>query len=356
MKKILSSIFATLLLCNLVLAQDSPLQIISKPRPDLPRDYGNLDAQGVLRLRVTFDASGIISKVVLISGFTNDLNALALEAAKKIKFTPAIKDDQPITTSKIIEYEYSPHVGWINDFLKDEKAEAIIKRAVEKMGGEKYLQAKSMVSTGNYTQLVEGQMQSFSSFTDALVFPDKERTEFKQNGMKTVQTNAGASGWLFDGAARMIKEQSKTQIEDFQRGTRSSLDNLLRGEWRKTAGAQISYAGRRQAGVGRRNDVVKLTYPDGFAVEYEFTDEGFPAKAIYKRTGVDTGAELKEEDRYGQFVESQGIYTPFVIDHYINDKQSSRINYISIEFNKNIPDSVFTKPGDIKALKKDLKF
>ena len=137
----------------------------------------------------------------------------------------------------------------------DEKAEAIIKRAVEKLGGQKYLQAKSIASTGNYTLMVEGQFQQLSSFTDVIVFPDKERTEFKQAGVKNVQTNAGASGWVYDGAARILREQTKNQIEDFQRGTRTSLDNLLRGYWR-AAGASLTYGGRRQAGIGKRNDVV----------------------------------------------------------------------------------------------------
>jgi hypothetical protein len=238
----------------------------------------------------------------------------------------------------------------------DEKAEAIIKRAVEKLGGQKYLQAKSIVSAGNFTQMIEGQMHQFSRFTDVMVFPDKERTEFKQNGVKNVQTNAGAGGWLYDGSARAIKEQSKKETEDFRRGMRTSLDYLLRGNWRTIeTNAVLSYAGKRQAGIGKRNDVVKLTYSDGFAVEFEFSDDGFPAKSIYKRVSAD-GIELKEEDRYAQFVEVQGIFTPFVVDHFINDKHTSRINYVTIEFNKNIPDSVFAKPGSEKELKKELKF
>lgn len=236
----------------------------------------------------------------------------------------------------------------------DEKAEAIIKRAIEKLGGQKYLQARSIVSSGNYSLLIEGQPQQFSSFTDVIVFPDKERTEFKQGGVKNVQTNTGASGWLFDGSARIVKEQSKSEVEDFRRGVRTSLDNLLRGNWRKVEGVELSYAGRRQAGIGKRNDVVKLTYPDGFAVEFEFSDDGFPAKAVYKRTNS-SGEQVKEEDRFAQFVQVQGIYAPFILDHFINDKHASRINYLNVEFNKNVPDSVFTKPSDAKSLKKDLK-
>ena len=79
-----------------------------------------------------------------------------------------------------------------------------------------------------------------------------------------------------------------------------------------------------------------------------------PIKAIYKRTNADN-EEIKEEDRYAQFVDVQGIKAPFIIDHFTNGMQTSRINYESMEFNKAIPDSIFAKPKSAKNLKKDLK-
>ncbi|HXH68834.1 MAG TPA: hypothetical protein VNI60_00665, partial [Pyrinomonadaceae bacterium] len=66
--------------------------------------------------------------------------------------------------------------------------------------------------------------------------------------------------------------------------------------------------------------------------------------------------EIKEEDRYAQFVDVQGIKVPFIIDHFSDKQQTSRINYESIEFNKQISDSIFNKPKSAKELKKDLKF
>lgn len=235
----------------------------------------------------------------------------------------------------------------------DEKAETVLKKAVEKLGGEKYLQVKSIVGRGRFSLLRDGVVISFQSFTDVIIYPDKERTEFKDGGAKTVQTNAGDAGWIFDGAAGTINDQTKIQIENFQRGIRASLDHLLRGYWRGKA--DLSYVGKRPASLGRRNEVVKLTFADGFAVEFEFSaDEFLPAKAFYKRTNADS-EEVKEEDRYAQFVDIQGIKTPFIVDHFSNDAQTSRINYESVEFNRNIPGSIFAKPNSPKDLKKDLK-
>jgi len=193
---------------------------------------------------------------------------------------------------------------------------------------------------------------SFQSFLDVIVFPDKERTEFKGGGVRSVQTNAGASGWVYDGDQELIKIQDERQIANFRRGIRTSLDNLLRGQWRNEA--TLGYVGKRPATLGKRNDVIKLTYNDGLIVEFEFSDESLPQKAIYKRLNADN-EEVKEEDRYAQFVETNGIKAPYIIDHLINGAPTSRINYESIEYNRTIPDSVFAKPSNPKDLKKDLK-
>jgi hypothetical protein len=118
-----------------------------------------------------------------------------------------------------------------NEKAVEEKAEAILKRAVANLGGERYLQVKSIVGRGKFSLIKENAVISFQNFTDVIVYPDKERTEFKTSVSRTVQTNVGDSGWIFDGDAQTINEQTKEQIEGFKRGIRTSLDNLLRGYW-----------------------------------------------------------------------------------------------------------------------------
>jgi hypothetical protein len=45
------------------------------------------------------------------------------------------------------------------------------------------------------------------------------------------------------------------------------------------------------------------------------------------------------------------VTAPWIIDHYVAGKQSSRINYESIEYNRPIADSLFAKPTNLKAIK-----
>ena len=240
-----------------------------------------------------------------------------------------------------------------NPSMRDDKADAIVTRAVQFLGGDRYLQVRSQVGKGTFSVIKDGGVVSYQSFTDAIVFPDRERTEFKNGGVRTVQTNTGKTGWVFDGEQNLIKIQSETQIANFRRGLRVSLDNLLRGFWK--GDAALAYVGRRAATLGKRNEVVRLTYTDGLAVEFEFAvDDGSPAKAVYKSKNGDE--EITEEDRYAQFVDVSGVKTPFVIDRFTGGKQSSRINYESIDFNRPILESVFAKPSNPKDAKKDPKF
>ncbi len=235
-----------------------------------------------------------------------------------------------------------------------EKAESVITKAVQILGGDRYLQIGSQIGRGRFSVIRESAVISFQTFVDVIVFPDKERTDFKGGGSRTIQANSGNTGWVYDGDKQLIKVQNEVQIANFKQSIRTSLDNLLRGYWK--GDAEISYVGKRPATLGKRNELIRLAYKDGFTVEFEFAaDDGLPQKATYKQTNPD-GEEIKEEDRYAQFIDVGGIKTPFIVDRLTDGKPSSRINYESIEFNKSIPDSVFAKPSNPKDAKKDLKF
>jgi hypothetical protein len=237
----------------------------------------------------------------------------------------------------------------------DEKAEQIIQRAVQALGGDHYLNVQSVIGRGFFTDYKDGVSQIPVRFVDYILYPDKERTEFNSGGARLIQTNDRDRGWIFDGAAKTLKDQNSGQVEDFRLATRTSVENLLRGWWR-TRGAMLSYVGRREAGLGRRNETVRLTYADGFWVEYEFAAaDNLPAKVLYqrkhKRADTDETEEIPEEDRLHKPITIDGVIVPYVIDHFRNGVQTSRINYESVELNKTLPDSLFTKPASIKAIK-----
>ena len=235
------------------------------------------------------------------------------------------------------------------------KAEQILVRGIEVVGGSNYLNVKTVLGRGFYTAFLDGMSQLPSRFVDYIAFPDRERTEFFSSGIRTIQTNAGETGWFFDGATKSIADMKPEQIQDFKRGMRTSFENLLHGWWRKQ-GATLGYVGRREAGLAKRNEVVRLTYLDGFWIEYEFgAKDGMPSKMLYKRSkkkpDSEEVVETSEEDRLARPITIAGVTAAWVVDHFVNGVQTSRINYESIEYNKPMADSLFTKPTNVKSLK-----
>jgi hypothetical protein len=233
---------------------------------------------------------------------------------------------------------------------RDEKAEQIVSRAIEAMGGRAYLDVRSVVSSGNFTPFRDGVAGLPYTFLDYLIFPDRERTEFRGEGARSIETHTGDAGWIFDGKTRKLQDVTPEQAKDFRITLRTDINNILRGWWRAD-GARLSYVGRREAGLAKRNEVVRVVYPDGFAVDFEFgAKDNLPSKALYKKRNKE-GDEVVEEDRYAQFLNVGGAVVPFVIDHFRAGVQSSRVNYEKVQFNQPVPDSLFARPADVKSIK-----
>jgi hypothetical protein len=80
-----------------------------------------------------------------------------------------------------------------------------------------------------------------------------------------------------------------------------------------------------------------------------------PSKIIYKRSrkNMETGdvEETTEEDQLFKFIAVSGVTQPWVIDHFVNGVQTTRINYENVVYNQPLPDSLFAKPTDVKQIK-----
>src|SRR5919199_2253617 len=91
------------------------------------------------------------------------------------------------------------------------------------LGGAAYLGVKTVVSRGHYTPFKDGVATLPTAFTDYLVLPDRERTEFRGAGVKSVQTNTGDAGWVADLAAKKILDLRPEQVRDFHTSLRASV-------------------------------------------------------------------------------------------------------------------------------------
>jgi TonB family protein len=83
------------------------LTILRRPRAAYTDDAREHNVQGTVKLAVTFLANGTIGSIRLVQGLASGLDRNAFEAARQMKFLPALVDDQPVDVTKIIEYSFT---------------------------------------------------------------------------------------------------------------------------------------------------------------------------------------------------------------------------------------------------------
>lgn len=80
--------------------------IVSKPQPQYTEEARKNQITGTVVLGAVFGADGEVKNIRTVSGLPFGLTARAVEAARLIKFTPAIKDGRPVSMYIQLEYEF----------------------------------------------------------------------------------------------------------------------------------------------------------------------------------------------------------------------------------------------------------
>lgn len=237
------------------------------------------------------------------------------------------------------------------DPANEQRGQELIKQLVAARGGEAYLKFKTLHATGQYTPFDQGTSTMPMPFLDWIVYPDKERVEFGKGKKKDrrIQVNVGQTGWVYDGDAETLKDQTEKQVKSFLEGIEFELDHLLRVTVPQ-GNAQVRFYGREEIRPGERADVVELKLKTGQEI-YLMLDRNthLPMSLRYDKPG-DKGL-VKREIRYFQFVSYEGVKFPNIVDTYSDGLQESRINYQTVKTDAPVPAELFTKPANAKAIK-----
>lgn len=86
---------------------ETPLAIESKPRPGYTESARSSRTEGVVKLSVEFLSDGTVGDIRPVAELPHGLTEQAIEAAKKIRFRPAVVDGVAVDSSKLIEYTFA---------------------------------------------------------------------------------------------------------------------------------------------------------------------------------------------------------------------------------------------------------
>lgn len=85
----------------------SKARVTAKPEPQYTEQARNQQTTGTVVLRCVFAADRTVKYLLVVVGLPDGLTERALEAARRIKFEPAIKDGRPVSMYIQLEYNFN---------------------------------------------------------------------------------------------------------------------------------------------------------------------------------------------------------------------------------------------------------
>lgn len=84
----------------------SPVEILAKPNPAYTDEARRLGIEGEVVLRVLFAASGRVEVLSLVRGLGHGLDERAAEAARRIRFRPALEQGRPVDFAALVHMTF----------------------------------------------------------------------------------------------------------------------------------------------------------------------------------------------------------------------------------------------------------
>lgn len=251
---------------------------------------------------------------------------------------------QPVLFMGLLAVSLSPARG-----QDEEKAQKFFQDAIQTMGGDAYLNVKDMASEGNYFLYnSQGDSSGLIKYNDYSRLPDKSRFELgdRKKARDIIVFNLEKNeGWILE-YPKDVRAATPQEMKDFQNDVKHSIDNIFHFRWKDPAN-KLFYLG-----PGEGNDVtlemVQILDPDNDTVTVYFDRiSKLPVKIEYQSVNK-RGIHERNVQEFSQWHMVQGVNTPLRVDGYANRKQTFQSFIVRIEYNTNIPDSVFTKPEQAK--------
>lgn len=86
-------------------------RLIDAPAADYPDAARAAKVNGEVRLRLVLAADGTVKNIFPMKPIEPGLTAAAIEAARRIKFTPAVRDGKPVSQFETLSYEFRKGKG-----------------------------------------------------------------------------------------------------------------------------------------------------------------------------------------------------------------------------------------------------
>lgn len=223
----------------------------------------------------------------------------------------------------------------------DPKAQELLDRAIQALGGPAFLRFKSLSTRGRVFAIAEGATSGFAPFESSVEYPDKRRFSYGKK-KPVVLVNNGERAWQLDRYG--MTRQEPEQVRRWKVSNRYNLENCLRLRIHEP-GVLI-----QDGGVDFVDNlparVVDLMDARRVEVKLYFHRTTFlPVRIFYRVQNPQTREWDEFAEVYGDYQKIQDIQTPMHITRFLNGERFSEIFRNSAQYDENYPPNYFEPVG-----------
>ncbi len=225
----------------------------------------------------------------------------------------------------------------------DPKAQALLDQTIQALGGQAFLNFKTMTTSGRSFSITDEETTGFVTFDSQVEYPDKRRFAYGSGKKKPiVLINNGDQAWEVDrlGLTHQLPEQARR----WKITNAYSLENLLRLRIREP-GVLIQDAGSDFI-ENLATRVLDILFTNQVELRlYLNKANSLPVRVTYRVQNPQTREWDEYADVYGDYRSFQGIQTPMHITRFLNDERVSETFRNTAKYDEELPARLFQPPG-----------
>jgi hypothetical protein len=223
----------------------------------------------------------------------------------------------------------------------DPKAQELLDRAIQALGGPAFLRVKTLTSRGRVFAISDESTTGLAPFQSAVQYPDKRRFSYGKKKPVTLINN-GDRAWELDSYG--ITSQLPEQIYRWKVSNRYSLENLLRLRLREPG--VLIQAGGVDFVDNVPTLVVDISEPQGTHVKLDLHRQTFlPVRISYRVQNPQTHEWDEFSDVYGDYQNIEGVQTAMHLTRYLNGERLSETFRNSARYDEEYPPNYFEPTG-----------
>jgi hypothetical protein len=219
----------------------------------------------------------------------------------------------------------------------DPKAQALLDRAIQALGGPAFLGFKTLTTRGRVYSIVEGATVGMAPFELAVQYPDKRRYRLGDK-QPVILVNDGDRAWELDRMGTTF--QLPRQLRPWKLTVLYGLENLLRLRIREPG--TLIQAGGTDFVDNVPAQAIDIFDAAGTHIRLLLHRQTYlPVRISYRVQDPKTREWEEYADVYGDYHSFQGIQTPMHIVRYLNGERISETFRTSARYDEVYPPDYF---------------